>query len=701
MKTFLSIRTRLMAMLLGVSLLSCLALGIIGSRYGNEIITEEVTEELQLVRASKKGEVEAYFQNIAHLATVLGQNEQIERAAVEFRLAYEQLYNEKLNAECSQALSSHYEKFVAKLSKNVEVRNDLDIYMPRSVEGCYLQNEYIVENPNPIGSKDVLVDPRDGTQYAEVHRRYHAYFRLLVEQFNFYDIFLIDLEKGNIVYSVFKETDFGTNLYSGPYRNSNLANLTRRLRNENDLQVATFEDFASYRPSYGAPAAFVGIPLVKNGESVGALVFQFSVAELNRIMTFDGQWAEKGLGKSGEVYLVGEDFLMRSASRFFIEDSLGYAQTLLDKGARQADIDRMYRYGSTILQQRVRTASTMAAIEGNTDVQTADDYRGVSVISAYTPLKIQGLNWAILAEQDADEAYAPIAAFNRRIFIITAILMGLVTLIAMLLAGHFVRPIEQLLEGTRRIRNGDLLYRVDIHSNDEFDELGTAFNGMVEDLEHQTEHAQKQAAHSQELLANSVPEMFVERLLNGERGFADNYNNVSLILIDIVGFSKWTDQVGADASVKLLNQMMDAFDAAAKESKVERIKTIGDTYLAACGLFESRLDHARRVVQFGRAVTQLIDQVNLNHRLSLKVHISIHSGEVVAGIVGQERFTFDVWGPTVNQIFRMNDLEEDDRILVSKAVESRLRDYYSFHALNRNTRNGEPIYYLGNAMTHD
>ena len=701
MKTFLSIRTRLMAMLLGVSLLACLALGVLGSRHGQRIIVEEVTEELRLVRAAKKSEVEAYFDNIAQLATVLGQNEQVEEAAVAFRLAYDQLYDEKLNAECSQALSSHYEKFVTKLSENVEVRNDLDIYMPRSVEGCYLQNEYIVENPNPIGNKDVLVDPRDGTQYAAVHRRYHAYFRLLVEQFNFYDIFLIDLEKGNIVYSVFKETDFGTNLYSGPYRNSNLADLARRLRNENDLQVATFEDFASYRPSYGAPAAFVGIPLVRDGESIGALVFQFAVGELNRIMTFDGRWAEKGLGESGEVYLVGEDFLMRSASRFFLEDSLGYVRTLLDKGARRADIDRMYRYGSTILQQRVRTESTIAATEGNTDVRVVNDYRGVPVISAYAPLQLPGLNWAILAEQDEAEAYAPITAFNQRIFIITAILMGLVTLLAMWLAGRFVRPIEQLLEGTRRIRAGDLLYRVKLRSNDEFDELGTAFNGMVEDLEHQTEQAQQQAAHAQALLANSVPEIFIERLLKGERGFADNYSNVSLVLIDLVGFSQWTERVGADASVKLLNQLMEAFDESAKACKVERIKTMGDTYLAACGLFESRLDHARRVVQFAQAATQLIDQVNLNHRLALKVHISIHSGELVAGIVGRERFTFDVWGPTVNQVFRMNDLEEDDRILVSAEVESRLRDYYRFHRLERTLVDDTPVFYLGNAVTHD
>jgi len=692
---FLTIRTRLMIILLLVSLLACAVLSYLGSTYGKKVISEEVTNQLQLVRNAKKSQIEFYLNDIGHLVEVMGQNEMVIQAVKEFKQAFQQVSKEQLDADCSQRLDEHYHQFIDKLSGNVEVKQDLEIYKPKTLEGCYLQFEYIVDNENPLGEKDKLLNAKDGSAYNKIHQKYHEYLNMLVKKFNFYDVFLVDLETGDILYTAYKETDFATSLYYGPYRSSNLADLVRKLQSNADLEAATWVDFASYRPSYGSPAAFVGVPLTdETGSTVGGLCFQLPVDEINKIMTGNENWEKDGLGTSGETYLVGEDFMMRSVSRFFLQDTLGYTQALLESGGRQEEVDRMYNFGTTILQQRIRTEGVLEALEGKTDIKIIKDYRSEPVVSAYAPLDLDGFNWVILSEKDEAEAYLPVDNFNRRMFIQTTVIVLAVTLLSMFLAGFFVKPIEQLISSARRIVGGDSSHRVDIQSKDEFGELANTFNKMVDELESQKNTISKQSDFNEKLLINFIPATFANRLKNGERNFADEYQNVSLIVIDIVGFSQLTVDQGATASVKKLNELVIAFDEAAGNNYIEKIKTVGDSYFAACGLFQPRLDHAKRIVQFAKEVQFIIDQFNLNHRTSLKVHTSVHSGNVVAGIVGGNKYSFDVWGPTVNLVFRMNEMEIDEEIIVSEAIAKRLKDFYQFEEYEATSKHGKRVFCL-------
>ena len=335
---FLTIRTRLMIIMLLVSLLACAVLGYLGSTYGKKVISKEVTNQLKLVRNAKKNQIEFYLNDIGHLVEVMGQNEMVIQAVKEFKQAFRQVGEEQLNSDCNQRLDEHYHQFIERLADNVEVKEDLEIYKPKTLEGCYLQFEYIVENENPLGEKDKLVNAKDGSAYNRVHQKYHEYFNMLVKKFNFYDVFLVDLETGDILYTAYKETDFATSLYYGPYRSSNLADLVRKLQSNADLEAATWVDFASYRPSYGAPAAFVGVPLTdETGTTVGGLCFQLLVDEINKIMTGDQNWEKDGLGNSGETYLVGEDLMIRSVSRFYLQDTVGFTQALLKSGSRQEE----------------------------------------------------------------------------------------------------------------------------------------------------------------------------------------------------------------------------------------------------------------------------------------------------------------------------------------------------------------------------
>ena len=677
----LSIRSRLIIMLLTVSSLAAFVLIYIGYQNGKQAITQGAFNQLKGIRASKQYQIETYFRETEGIVEIMADNRQVADALNDFKAGYKELNGNDLQVNCRQELSVHYEDFVERLSENMDVKPSVDLYYPTTKAACYLQYEYIVNNKNGVGQKHLLNDAGDRSKYSDFHRRHHKFLSGIVTKFGFYDLFLVDLETGDIVYSVYKETDFATNLYSGPYRESNLAVLARQLRENRDIDRAQIIDFKSYRPSYGAPASFIGRTVTDGSETTGAVIIQLPIDEVNKIMTGNGNWEEDGLGESGETYLVGEDYLMRSVSRFYLQDTVGFKKALSELGTDEQKVDLMYRVGTTILQQRVKTEAVEAALSGKKAVEIVNDYRGEPVLSAYAPLQIRGLKWAILSEIDEAEADRPIERLKRKIFIAVCIITLIVTFAAMYLASVFVKPIEKLTNGVRKLREGDFSSRIEVEGNDEFSELGKQFNKMVSDIDAQQQEIEKHSLENERLMLNFIPQTIVARLQKGEKNIADKFSNVTLIAIDVVGFSELASKIGARDSVILLNNLTDAFDTAGKKHYVEKLRTIGDTYFAACGLFSPRLDHAKRVVEFAKEAKLIIGQFNINHQLSLSLEFGIHSGEVTAGIIGTEKFNYDLFGETVNGTFLIKDQEIKNAVLVSDAVYERTHEFFEYQKL--------------------
>ena len=180
-----------------------------------------------------------------------------------------------------------------------------------------LQRLYINENPNPVGSKENLDAASDGSYYSEAHAAYHPWFRQFLRARGYYDIFLFDLE-GNLVYTVFKELDYATNLDTGKYRNTDLGNAFRAARDNASSDFEAFFDFKPYAPSNGAPASFISTPILDvDGQAQGVLVFQMPIDRLNEVVQ-----QSAGLGATGQTFLVGEDGLMRTDSRFADESTI-------------------------------------------------------------------------------------------------------------------------------------------------------------------------------------------------------------------------------------------------------------------------------------------------------------------------------------------------------------------------------------------
>lgn len=311
----------------------------------------------------------------------------------------------------------------------------------------------------------------DSMTYADVKDRYEQFLTSYVEEYGYYDLFLINKE-GDIVYTVAQEADFGTNLLHGPYRNSNLAEAFKRAE-----QSTVLVDYQFYQPSQG-PAAFIASPIRNDsGENIGVIAMQMSDEKINHIMN-----QIEGLGTTGETYLIGSDMIMRSDSRFSDEKTIGIKE--------------------------VDTVAVRDTLQGKTDTKIISDYRGVEVLSAYAPLDVDGLDWAIIAEIDQSEAFTTIGQLVRKTIIQGAIFTLLVILVAFLFSRQITTPVNVVVDFLREMATsgGDLTKRLEVLSKDEIGKLIYWFNSFVENLHGLISHivgiAEEVSASSEELSAS-------------------------------------------------------------------------------------------------------------------------------------------------------------------------------------------------------
>lgn len=195
----------------------------------------------------------------------------------------------------------------------------------------------------------------------------------------------------------------------------------------------------------------------------------------------------------------------------------------------------------------------------------------------------------------------------------------------------------------------------------------------------QTQHellAQEQAK-TESVLLNILPKVISQRLKNGETLIADAHNDVTVLFADLVGFTTLSNGISAEKLVSMLNDIMSAFDLIANQEGVEKIKTIGDCYMLASGIPLARPDHAQAVVRSALAMLAALDSFNQQQVAQLQIRVGIHSGPVVAGVIGVHKYTYDLWGGTVNIASRMESTGLPGRIQVSTATAQLIRNDYT------------------------
>jgi len=481
------IRTRLFITLLGVTVPALVAIGLV-SYFGGKVAVERATfDHLTSVRAGKASQIRNRFERIEKQARTLAKNRMITEAIMDFDDAHQALQRAVLTDEQRDALLVFYlEEFLTRLETHSDTHLDPAAFLAKDTADLYLQSTYVVGNPYPSGEKHQLDDAGDGSVYSKVHSETHPVLRDYIDEFGFHDLILIT-GSGQVVYTVAKEVDFGTDLIDGPFQNSNLADVFLKAQGDYLSDRVQLVDFASYAPSYGEPASFVAAPIVDGAWLLGVLVIQIAIEEIDQVMTNDGNWRRDGLGKTGESYLVGPDGRLRSNSRFFLEDPESYIDMLEAAGVKEIDLRKIRNFGTSILLQEVNSSAVRSVLKGETATTVTTDYRGERVLSSFEPLAVEGLDWVVLSEIDSDEAFAPIRTFARRIVFGGAVLSLAIFGLSWLVARRFVEPIVELEDAASRFAAGDDEVQLRVRGDDELGRLTSGFNRMVTAIRSQTE----------------------------------------------------------------------------------------------------------------------------------------------------------------------------------------------------------------------
>ncbi len=463
---------------------------------------KQLFEQLSAIRDEKRSAIEQYFSTINDQVLTFSEDRMVVDAMSELR----------------EAFSNHRAEQGVDATRLVEMRKDLATYYANEFSEEYknqngippsdamaslgrldddsiaLQHAYIRANDNPLGSKHKLDRDVADTRYNRLHAELHPVVRSYLEKFGYYDIFLCDAESGDVIYSVFKELDYSTSLVDGPYAKTNFGEAFRRANAATDKDVVVLVDYAPYAPSYQAPASFIASPIFDGDQKIGVAVFQMPLDRVTTVMS-----ERAGLGETGEAYLVGPNFLMRSDTYRDAENhSVAGSYRNPDKG-------------------KVETAPAKAALAGETGASMTKNYLGSEVLSAFSPTQIGELKWALIAEIETNEAFASVKAMesdaasaqSTLLFWVTAVVIASVVVIVFVawgVAEMIARPLQKAVSVLEAVADGDLKQRLDMDGQDEMGRMATALNQAVASSQRTMEEVKQSAEREKETQARRVAE---------------------------------------------------------------------------------------------------------------------------------------------------------------------------------------------------
>ncbi len=543
-------------------------------------ITQAQADMATLV-AERASQAQRQLDTVASQMSIFAQRPDVIDAAAQFVDAFALVADEagktKLTVDAAPLSNFYANEFGRRAAEAGLSPMPTAALVPQNDSGRILQHLYIAENPHPVGSKLDLQTAKGELTYNRVHTEIHPALRRELDAFGFYDIFVIDLD-GNVVYTVYKEVDFASNVTTGTWKDSGLAEAFRRARSLPPSK-ATLVDFAPYTPSYGAAAAFIASPIYRDDKVVAVACIQMPVGRLNDLFA-----NEQGLGRTGETYLVGRDGKLRSQARLTEEPTI-FVKSLPEELAPLA--------------------------AGTQPAQTiATGLHGEEAVAAFVPLDFLGLGWGVIGEMTMDVVNEPVRELQFAIAGVGSIVAVLAAVPALLLGGMIRKPIMEVVNGARALGSGSVQTRINDTRRDELGDLARAVNGVFDTI------------------GSVVGEVsaFTARVV----GACDNIfeqNREALNLVDtqkkdVSAVSAAIEELAASvASIETQCVDADRSSKAAGETATEgagviletvtQIRGIADTVRESVAEIEKLDERSARIGEFTQVIDDIADQTNL------------------------------------------------------------------------------------------
>jgi class 3 adenylate cyclase len=645
-----------------------------------------VGQRLTALREIKRQRIEAYINNQLRTTLAVGGAPETVEATKAFIAAFRDMRDpvrsDPVAARAdSVALEAWYRhELLPRLDKFTGGHQQLEALLPADPVARRLEADYIARNPNPVDEKDKLLAAPGGSPYDIAHAQFHPVMKRIAAAVGFYDINLMDAETGDVVYTVAKETDFASNMYHGPYAHTGFARAAQRALDPRNGGNPVVEDYTPYPPSGFAPQMFTAVPITADGRPIGVFVAQLDIRTLNNLMTDNSRWREIGEGETGEVLLVGEDRLLRSRSRFMIEEPDKFLAQAEANGLPAATANQIRTLGTAVLYMPERTEEIERAFHNQTGLARYRDYRGNEVISAYGPLEVAGLRWAISAKQDVSEALAPAVDLRRDLLVAAAVAAIALTFLAFVCAVLFIRPLRRILDGMKSVAENGTIARVPVQDGDEFGQLARGYNEIADAIEQRDQRLIAAKQEKSELLRAIYPEGVAERMHSGVEITTQTISNVTVVVAWIDGLERLGQNLPVADIGSRLGVLHDALSNAAAAHGVELVRCLGESYIGICGLSSPRLDHAARSLAWTRAATLSVGRLGDDWAKSVSLRFGLASGEIDVLLLPRGHSGYEIWGRTLS-IARHIAIETwSDYVRIDDSTYQLLTDVESFEA---------------------
>lgn len=711
------IRNKLVFGMLAVALIPLFALGLAMYQASATALEAQAFQQLDAVRSIQARQISDHFGQIKKDVGALAQSRVLVRAIQDFSQARADIQAEaplepdtenRLKTDLKEYFRGEFANAYQQQTGKTPMWNDS---WTRSTDNLVkVQHKYFVENPNAVSEKDQFDPTEPGSVYDQVHADYHANFRRYLDRYGFRDLFLVDLESGDVVYSVGKRPGFLTSLKRGAFAQSKLGQAYKEAALAESDETVVLTDFEKFTPTFSDPAGFAAAPVFVGEEKVGVVVAQLPLDPINQILG-----VRKGLGQTGETYVVGRDKRFRSESRFSGSASLVLHDKLL------AD-----------------TPAVNSALNGKQGTQITTDYRRKDVLSSWTPIVLEqaselhpdGIHWALVSQIDLAEVQAPVFAMWK-VFLVVAVGAGvLILIVSLMFANGMTRQTDAIMEMLSSIGIGDFEARAEVVSRDELGTVAESLNSMCDNtlslIQSREERDEIQA--DIQILMEEVSEiaqgdLTIQANVNREMtgGIADAINFMISQLRDVVRrVKRATEQVsqsaheirsttehlsrGSEAQAAQIidtstaidemslsiGQVADNTDESAmvarqaRESANKGTKSVQDTIGGMNRIRDQVQDSAKRIKRLGESSQEIGEIVQLISDIADRTSILALNASIQAAMAGDAGQGFAVVAEEVERLAeRSNEATKQIAALI-KAIQGETSEAIS--AMEESTR---------------